>query len=71
MGPVRTIFADPLSATINDPLHSLEEERFVTIGRSRNQRLLAVVHTDRGDVIRIISAREATRQERRDYEENP
>ena len=63
-----TIFGDPLSATIDDPLHSSEENRFVTIGQSVRHRLLVVVHTDRGDRIRIISARVATRNERKSYE---
>ncbi len=64
-----TVFADPLSLTIPDPLHSWDEERFVTMGLSAKRRLLVVVHTDRGDTIRIISARRATRRERSEYEE--
>jgi uncharacterized protein len=64
-----TVFGDPLSLTIADPLHSTDEERFVTIGQSTEGRLLVVVHTERGDTIRIISARVATRRERRSYEE--
>ncbi len=64
-----TVFADPLSLTIPDPLHSEEEDRFVTMGMSIKGRLLVVVHTERGDAIRIISARLATRRERRAYEE--
>jgi uncharacterized DUF497 family protein len=64
-----TVFADLLSLTIDDPLHSKpEEERHVTIGRSVRQRTLVVVHSDRGDRIRIISARVATRNERVTYE---
>ena len=63
-----TVFADPLSLTIPDPLHSEEEDRFVTMGMSIKGRLLVVVHTERGDIIRIISARLATPRERRDYE---
>ena len=63
-----TVFADPLSLTIPDPLHSEEEDRFVTMGMSIKGRLLVVVHTERGDTIRIISARLATPRERRDYE---
>jgi uncharacterized DUF497 family protein len=64
-----TVFADSLSLTILDPTHSsLDEERFVTIGRSHRGKLLVVVHTDRGDNIRIISARPASRRERRTYE---
>jgi uncharacterized protein len=65
-----TAFRDPLSRTIDDPLHSQEEERKVLIGNSQQGRLLVVVHTERGDRIRIISARPATKRERLDYEEN-
>ncbi len=64
-----TVFADPLSVTIPDPLHSEDEERFVTVGMSSRGRLLVVVHTDREGTIRIISARRATRRERKNYEE--
>jgi uncharacterized DUF497 family protein len=65
-----TAFRDPLSRTIEDPLHSQEESRTVLIGKSQQGRLLVVVHTERGDRIRIISARLATKRERLDYEEN-
>ena len=63
-----TVFADFFSLTIPDPLHSDKEERLVIIGHSDKQRLLVVVHTERNDVIRIISARKATRYERKIYE---
>ncbi len=63
-----TVFSDFLSLTIPDPLHSEAEERLVIIGNSEKQRLLVVVHTERGDVIRIISARKATPYERNTYE---
>ncbi len=64
-----TVFGDTLSRTIPDPLHSsLREERFVTVGTSSRGILTIVVHCDRGQNIRIISARQATRRERRDYE---
>ena len=63
-----TVFADPLSRTILDPLHSEEQERLVILGQSGLQHTLVVVHTYRGEVIRIISARPATSRERRDYE---
>jgi uncharacterized DUF497 family protein len=66
-----TVFADPLSLTISDPAHSQKEDRFVTLGTSHNGKLLVVVHTDRGDSVRIISARRATRKERKNYEESP
>ncbi len=65
-----TVFGDPLATTIHDPDHSRSETRFVTIGLSAWQRLLVVCHTDRGRRTRLISAREATRQERRLYEED-
>lgn len=64
-----TIFGDPLSLTIDDPQHSMREQRWVTLGHSVKHRLLAVVHTDRGNRIRLISARMATRRERKTYEE--
>jgi len=63
-------FKDVLSITISDPLHSEDEERLVLIGCSHRNRLLVVVHTERGDGIRIISARKATKRERDRYEEN-
>lgn len=63
-------FADPLSLTIRDPEHSAGEARFVLLGCSSAGRLLVVAHTDRGDTIRIISARIPTRPERKDYEES-
>lgn len=62
-----TIFDDPLSITIHDPAHSVGEDRFITIGTSANDRFIVVVHTERGDTIRIISARNATRNEKRQY----
>jgi uncharacterized protein len=65
-----TVFNDPLSLTIHDPLHSDKEDRFVIIGNSYKNRLLLVVHVERGDKIRIISARKATRKEKKQYEEN-
>jgi uncharacterized DUF497 family protein len=64
-----TIFGDPLERTIRDPLHSQDEERFVSLGESQRGRLLVVVYTERGENIRIISARVATHRERKDYEE--
>jgi uncharacterized protein len=60
---------DTFSATAHDPDHSEDEERFVTIGISSLGRLLTISHTDRGDAIRIISARIATNTERQIYEE--
>lgn len=64
-----TVLEDPLSTTYPDPAHSRSEQRYVTIGRSRLERTLVVAHADRGATIRIISARPATRRERRFYEE--
>jgi len=63
-----TIFGDTLSLTIPDPHHSLGKDRFVTTGMSARGRTLVVMHTDRHDVIRIISARKATKNERKQYE---
>jgi uncharacterized protein len=63
-----TVFGDPLAVTISDPDHSVGEFRFLTIGQSTLQRLLVVSHTEREGQIRLISARLATRQERRNYE---
>ena len=60
-------FTDQLSVTIPDPDHSEGEERFLLLGLSDEGRLLIVVHADRGEKIRIISAREANRRERRQY----
>ncbi len=65
-----TALADFRSITIPDPLHPEDEERLVTIGRSERQQLLVVVHTERGDVIRLISARKATTHERKRYEQS-
>jgi uncharacterized DUF497 family protein len=64
-----TVFGDPLSMTFADPDHSIGEERFITVGLSRLGNLLIVSHADRGDRIRIISARRVTRRERKFYEE--
>ena len=64
-----TVFADPLSLTGYDPDHSEDEHRYLTMGLSTEGRLLIVSHTDRGEIARIISAREANRRERKDYED--
>ncbi len=64
-----TIFADPSSITIPDPDHSMTERRHVTMGRAFDGKMFVVVHTERDDNIRIISARRASRKERRFYEE--
>lgn len=64
-----TVLADPLSETAHDPAHSEDEDRYLTVGRSLERRLLIVAHTERGNHVRIISARELTRAERKVYEE--
>jgi len=63
-----TVFYDPLSATFDDPDHSTDEERLITIGYSSRSRLLVVSHIERGKTIRIISARPATAHERKRHE---
>jgi uncharacterized DUF497 family protein len=63
-----TVFGDPLAASIPDPDHSEGEARFVTMGYSSSNRLIVVSHTEEGDTVRIISAREATSHERKTYE---
>jgi uncharacterized protein len=65
-----TAFADRLSLTVPDPDHSEDEERFVLLELSITRRLLVVSHVERGDEIRLISARPANRRERLEYEEN-
>ena len=64
-----TVFCDPLALTFSDPDHSLQEDREVTIGSTMKGQVVFVSHCERGDRIRIISARLATRSERRQYEE--
>ena len=64
-----TVFGDALSMTIADPLHSTVEQRWVTLGLTHRERLVVVVHTNRGSTIRLISARKATRREKRTYYE--
>ena len=61
-----TVFGDALSVTIHDPDHATDEDHFVIVGRSTSQRLLVAVHTIR---IRLISARTATKHEKRVYQE--
>jgi len=63
-----TAFADPLASTITDRAHSIDEERLVIFGTSERSRVLAVMFTERGPRVRVISAREATRPEREAYE---
>jgi len=63
-----TIFYDPLAATFDDPDHSRQDRRFLTIGYSSNGRLLVVSHTERGDSLRIVNARPASAKERKRHE---
>jgi uncharacterized protein len=65
-----SVFGDPLSLTIEDPLHPETERRFIVMGFSVRGRTLVVVHSERNDRIRMISARMATSAERRQYEES-
>jgi len=64
-----TVFGDPLATTFPDADHSADEQRFLTIGASTSGQLLVVVHAERKETIRIISARLATPRERKFYEE--
>jgi len=64
-----TIFEDPEFITFLDDEHSKDEERFITIGFSNKNRLLMVAHTERNNTIRIISARKATKNEEKFYQE--
>jgi hypothetical protein len=65
-----TVFQDPLAQVHTDPDHSESEAREILIGHSAERRLLLVAFTDRQGKIRLISAREVTRRERREYEES-
>ncbi|MBF0104004.1 MAG: BrnT family toxin [Deltaproteobacteria bacterium] len=65
-----TVFGDALGLSIYDPLHSANEDRFILIGNSHLGRLLVVVHTEIENTIRLISARHATKKERKQYEAN-
>lgn len=65
----QTVFADPLSATVGDPDHSEHEQRMLVLGQSTAGRLLVVSFAERGEHIRIISARRADPRERRSYEQ--
>ena len=63
-----TVFYDPLAATVQDPDHSAGERRLITIGYSWSGRLLVAAHVERGTIVRIISARLASGQERKRHE---
>ena len=64
-----SVFNDPLAITFSDPDHSVAEERLLSFGLSNTGRLLAIISTERGSALRIISARKATRRERGIYEQ--
>ena len=63
-----TVFYDPLAASFNDPDHSQDESRLITVGYSAQSRLLVVCHVERGGAARLISARRATPRERKRHE---
>ncbi|NJM12519.1 MAG: BrnT family toxin [Synechococcaceae cyanobacterium SM1_2_3] len=65
----KTVFEDPLYVDFYDPDHSDNEHRYIIIGMSHRGRLLLTAYTERGDITRLISAREATRMERKTYEQ--
>ncbi|MBO1347481.1 MAG: BrnT family toxin [Hormoscilla sp. GUM202] len=65
----KTVFDDPLYMDFYDPDHSYDEHRYIIIGESQQGRLLLVSYTERGNAIRLISARVVTRMEREIYEE--
>jgi uncharacterized DUF497 family protein len=74
--PASTVFRDPFALSIYDEPHSDEEERWVTVGVTQNGRCLVVIHTFRQvgpaeAVVRIVSARRATRREVGDYQRAP
>ena len=64
-----SVFGDPMACTFADPDHSIGEERWLIFGQSRMARILAIIYTHRRGKYRIISARLATRHERKTYEE--
>lgn len=65
----KTIFDDPLYVDFYDPDHSENEERYLIVGQSNQRRILILSYTERGNKIRLISAREVTPQERTAYEQ--
>lgn len=65
----KTVFQDPFYVVFDDPDHSFEEDRCIAIGQSAQDRLLFVSYTERGNAVRLISARKATRSERELYEQ--
>jgi uncharacterized DUF497 family protein len=65
----KTVFDDPFYIDFYDPDHSMDEDRYLIVGQSNRERILIVSYTERTNSIRLISAREVTRQERKVYEE--
>ena len=65
----QTVFDDTLYIDFYDPDHSYNEHRYIIVGQSAQNRLLVISYTERGNVIRLISARKTTRKERETYEE--
>ena len=63
-----TAFGDPRSITIPDPLHSEEEDRLILLGQTYRGKIVVVIHTERGENMRIISARPASRREKKTHE---
>ena len=68
-GEATTVFHDPFIASMIDPTHSDDEQRFIAMGRSSQGRLLVDIYLERESKIRIISCRRATSTERKSYEE--
>lgn len=66
----KTVFDNPLAVIFDDEAHSVDEQREIIIGHSRQNRLLLIAFTERSGNVRIISARLSTRNERKDYEQN-
>ena len=66
----QTVFDDPLYVDFYDPDHSISEHRYILLGQSVQGRLLFISYMERDEVIRLISAREATSSERKSYEQN-
>ncbi len=65
-----TVFADPLFVIFTDPDHSADENRLIIMGESSHGRLMVVAYAERNEAVRLISARRATRRERKTYEED-
>jgi uncharacterized protein len=65
-----TVFRNPLAKVLPDPTHGEQEQRSLIVGHSAGGRLLLVVFTEAEDRIRIISGRDASARERREYEEH-